>query len=146
MDKVSECELVYKQPSRPRPKITNAREAFDLCLAHWETDLEYLERFKILLLGQDNRCKGIFKVSQGAINSTIVDKRVLFTAALSGAASAIILVHNHPTGDCQPSTQDNLLTNEVKKAGELLNITVLDHIIISPKQFYSFTESVIINV
>ena len=146
MDKVSECKLVYKQPRRSKPKVTNAREAYDICMAHWESDLEYVERFKILLLNSDNRCKGIFQVSQGALTSTPVDRRVVFTAALSGAAVAIILVHNHPSGNCKPSPADEKLTSELMKCGDLLDIKILDHIIISPSQFYSFTESVIIQV
>lgn len=142
--KVSECKLTYRHPRRERPKITSAKDAFPICLSNWEKDIEYVERFKILLLGPDNRCKGVFQVSQGAMTSTLIDKRVLFSAAITAAACGIILVHNHPSGDCNPSQADIKATNDIMKCGEILDIKVLDHLIISRNQFYSFTESSIL--
>lgn len=87
---------------------------------------------------------GIYEVSTGGITSTIVDLRLLFTAALKANATALIMLHNHPSGKTRPSAADKRITKKVKEAGIILDIEVVDHLIISPESYYSFADNGII--
>ena len=79
-------------------------------------------------------------ISVGTLNSSLIHPREIFTIAIKESANSVILVHNHPSGDCSPSTADIEITSVLKKAGELLDIKVLDHIIISKGGFKSLKE------
>lgn len=140
---VSEIELVYKSKVKAseRPLIKSAAFAYQLLLSQWEeTTLELAEQSKVLLMSKANRVMGIYRISTGGISGTVVDPRLLFTAALKANASAIILAHNHPSGNLQPSEQDLAITNKIRQAGQLLDITLLDHLIITSEGFFSFAE------
>ena len=102
-------------------------------------DLPY-EEFWGLLLDRANKVIKKVKVSQGGVSGTIVDPKPLFKAALESLASGIILVHNHPSGNIKPSQEDRFHTQQIKKAGEYLQITVLDHVIFANEEYYSFAE------
>ncbi len=101
---------------------------------------KFIEEFKILLLNRANRLIGYYSVSSGGISGTIADPRVIFAAALKACAVEIILAHNHPSGNLQPSNADSILTKKLKEAGNLLDIIVLDHIIISDGGYFSFAD------
>ncbi len=80
-------------------------------------------------------------MSSGGITGTLVDLRILFAVALKTLATSIIVCHNHPSGNLKPSHSDVILTNKIKKASELLDIKLLDHIIITPSQeYFSFSD------
>lgn len=83
---------------------------------------------------------GVFQVSTGGMCGTIADPRVIFAAALKACATSIILAHNHPSGNLQPSQSDIDLTNKLKAAGKLLDIEVLDHIILAEDTYLSFAD------
>ena len=80
-------------------------------------------------------------VSIGSLNQSIVHPREVFKTALLSSAAAIILVHQHPTGDPTPSSEDLSITRRLKEAGEIMGIKVLDHIIVGDRQYQSFVES-----
>jgi DNA repair protein RadC len=80
------------------------------------------------------------KVSQGGVSGTVADAKIIFNAALEQLASGIILAHNHPSGNLQPSQADLSLTRRLVEAGKLLDIAILDHIIIAGKAYYSFAD------
>ena len=82
----------------------------------------------------------LFILSQGGIAGTVVDLKLLFSVALKCVASGIIIFHNHPSGTTIPSTSDIKLTNKIKQAGEMLDIKLLDHIILTKKGYYSFAD------
>lgn len=84
---------------------------------------------------------GYSVISQGGTASTVVDIKMVFQTALLTNASCIILAHNHPSGNLQPSIEDNRLTDRIKEAAKLFDITVLDHIIITNESFYSFSDN-----
>ena len=84
---------------------------------------------------------GIYQVSAGGNDATPVDSKILFTAALKANASALILVHNHPSGNMVPSEADINLTKKLVQAAKLLDIRILDHLIISAESFYSFKDA-----
>ncbi len=119
-------------------KITSSKMVFEIMqpiigeLIH--------EEFWVLHLSSANKviCKTL--ISRGGITGTIVDKRLVFKAAFENNATAIILVHNHPSGKLAPSNQDKIITQELKVAGKLLDIQVLDHIIIAENGYYSFAD------
>jgi len=98
------------------------------------------EYFKIMLLDTKNNVKKVSEISVGSLNSSIVHPREVFHEAVSNLASSIILVHNHPSGECEPSHEDVVLTNRLDECGKILGIRVLDHIIIGDGVYFSFKE------
>lgn len=98
------------------------------------------EHFIILMLNTKNFLLGIETVSIGSLNSSIVHPRELFKSAINKSAAAIILAHNHPSGDATPSREDIEVTKRIKSGGQLLGIDVIDHIIIGDNSYYSFKE------
>jgi len=103
-----------------------ASEAFCALLGH--PDREY---FVVLLLNTKNCISGIHVVSQGSINQSICHPRETFKAAILSNSSAIILAHNHPSGDITPSSEDIAITRRMKESGDILGIKVLDHVIVN---------------
>ena len=98
------------------------------------------EYFKIILLDTKNNIKKVCEISVGSLNSSIVHPREVFSEAVVNSASSIILVHNHPSGESEPSHEDIVLTNRLDECGKILGIKVLDHIVIGDGVFYSFKE------
>lgn len=98
------------------------------------------EYFKIILLDTKNNVKKVSQISVGSLNSSIVHPREVFYEAVASSCSSIILVHNHPSGETEPSHEDIVLTSRLDECGKILGIKVLDHIIIGDGVFYSFKE------
>ncbi len=141
-NEVAEITLLYK-PTRQhtkQPQILCSQDAYNIFLNQWGDNLEFVEEFKILLLNNHGRVLGIVPISKGGLSSVIVDARLIFASALKACASSIILAHNHPSGNLTPSKADFKLTSKLRKAGEFLDITVNDHIIITPYEYYSFAD------
>jgi DNA repair protein RadC len=82
----------------------------------------------------------MYQLSTGSISGTMVDIRLVFTAALKANAVNILLAHNNPSGSLKPSRQDELLTQKFKTAGEMLDIKILDHLIVCKEDYYSFAD------
>jgi DNA repair protein RadC len=99
------------------------------------------EHFIALLLDTKNKIIREETISIGTLNSSLVHPREVFKNAIKESANTIILVHNHPSGECEPSEEDREITRILMNAGDLLNIKVLDHIIIGKECYYSFTDS-----
>jgi DNA repair protein RadC len=102
-------------------------------------DLPY-EEFWIILLNKANKVIKKVKVSEGGISGTVVDPKKLFKLALDNHCSSIILGHNHPSGNIQPSEADQKITKKIKECGILLDMAVLDHVIVAGDRFYSFAD------
>lgn len=98
------------------------------------------ERFYSVLLDSKNKVIGVEMVSQGSVNSSPVHPREAYKSALLSSASSVIFVHSHPSGDPDPSESDRKITRQLKEAGELLGIELLDHVIIGRDEFYSFSD------
>lgn len=140
---VAEVELIYRNVVKPSqmPMVTDSKQVYSLLTSNWdENRIEFVEQFKILLLNTANKILGIFEVSTGGIAGTVADPKLIFMAALRANASAIILSHNHPSGNLQPSQQDLTLTRKISEGGKLLDIRVLDHLIITIEGYYSFAD------
>ena len=101
---------------------------------------EEQEHFVVLALNGAHEILFIKRISSGLINKTIAHPREVFADAIRERATAVAFVHNHPTGEMKPSPDDLTLTQRFLKAGEILGIKVLDHLIIGPDSFYSFLE------
>jgi len=139
---VSEVELTYRNKVRPsdRPQITCSQNSYDILLNNWSDQIEFVEEFNLLLLDRANRVLGFYNVSKGGQTSTVVDAKVVFTAALKMKASYIILSHSHPSGNTNPSLADIQLTKKLVEGAKLLDLRVLDHIIVTPYSYYSFAD------
>lgn len=124
------------------PKISSSNCAFEIFNSSWDQNsIGVQEQFKVMLLNNSNRVKGILTLSSGGITATLVDIRILYAVVLKSLSTAIILAHNHPSGTLQPSNADKQLTQKVRKAGELLDIKLLDHLILTPNsQYLSFAD------
>jgi DNA repair protein RadC len=99
------------------------------------------EEFWILFLNRSNKVINRMKLSQGGISGTVTDVRMVMKRAIEYLASGIIVCHNHPSGNLNPSESDNKITRKIKEAGELMDIQLLDHLIISDKDYYSFADN-----
>ena len=140
---VSEIQLIYKSKVKAseRPKINKSAEAFEVLKEHWNLELiDFLEQFSVILLNRANRVLGVIDISLGGMSGTVADPKVIFAAAIKSACSSIILAHNHPSGNLSPSSADISLTRKIKAGGELLDIAVSDHLIISRESYYSFAD------
>ena len=143
--KVNEIKVSYKEgiASPFWRKVNSSQDAAEILYEQWDKDTIALqESFKVLLLNNSNKVKGIYQLSTGGITGTLVDVRILFAVALKSLSVALILSHSHPSGKLQPSQPDKDLTDKIKKAGDLLDIKVLDHLILVPNgDYYSFADN-----
>lgn len=143
LSEVAEIQLSFKTKVKPsdRPKINSSREAYEILMGTWRNDnIELFESFKVLLLNRANRVLGVLKISQGGISGTVADPKLIFAAALKCAASGIIIAHNHPSGNLQPSQSDIALTKKIKEGCKLLDVNFLDHLICTKESYYSFAD------
>jgi DNA repair protein RadC len=144
-NKVNEISISYKggMKSSMWQKISNSQDAAELLYEDWDKNTIALqETFKIVLLNNSNKVKGVYQISQGGITGTLVDLRILFAVILKSLSVAIILTHNHPSGKLEPSDADKRLTNRIKKASKLFDIKILDHLIFTPDgDYYSFSDN-----
>jgi DNA repair protein RadC len=99
------------------------------------------ERFHALLLDGRHRVMGEVLISQGTLTASLVHPREVFRAAIRRSAAALVLVHNHPSGDPQPSDEDRVVTERLVRAGEVLGIRVLDHVVVAERGYHSFNEA-----
>jgi len=99
------------------------------------------EEFWILFLNRSNRVINRMRISQGGISGTVTDVRMVMKNAIECLASGIVVCHNHPSGNLNPSESDTKITRKIKEAGDLMDIQLLDHLIISEKDYYSFADN-----
>ncbi len=126
---------------KDREKITSSQHAEKLFRENWnDAQIGFVEEFKVMLLNRANRVLGISSISKGGMSGTVADAKVIFALALKGVASGIIVAHNHPSGNLNPSQADIKLTQKLSDAGKLLDISLLDHIILTPDGYTSFSD------
>lgn len=120
-------------------KITCSKDIYQTFLAQL-SDLIY-EEFWVLFLNNANIVIGKERLSTGGIEGTVVDIRMLFKHAIERLATYIVIVHNHPSGNLRASNADKKITNNIKEAGNILNIKLIDHLIVSYNGYYSFADN-----
>lgn len=143
LNQIAEVELIYKTKVKcsQRASIKSSRDGYDLFLQNWDKNkIDFVEQFKVLLLNKANRVLGIYEVSTGGITGTVADPRLIYIAALKSNATQIMISHNHPSGNLKPSQADEQLTQKIKQAGQLLDIKLLDHLIVTSEGYYSFAD------
>lgn len=142
MNILNEIQVSYRTEIIEKPMIDNSHTAFKLFLNSWNMgNIELLEEFKVMFLNQANKVLGIYSLSKGGINQCTVDIRHIYSIALKVNASAIIVAHNHPSGNLKPSREDLKITSQIASAGEILNIKLLDHLIITEVDYFSIEGS-----
>lgn len=142
---VAALELGRRRKSEETPekaKISSSKDAYNLFYPLL-ADLNHEETWA-LLLDRSNKVVSTLQISRGGISGTVVDIRLVLREAINHYASGIILGHNHPSGNCQPSPQDTTLTKKMKEAAAWMDISLLDHIIVCGENYYSFADSGVI--
>lgn len=122
-----------------KPIIKSSKDAFQI-LQPIIGELQH-EEFWVLYLNNSNKVIAKKQLSKGGITATMVDVRLLFKKAVELATVGVIVCHNHPSGKLAPSKSDELLTQKIKEAGQTLDIKLLDHLIITQKDYFSFADS-----
>jgi DNA repair protein RadC len=139
---LAEIKITYETTVKPSEmlKVNCSSEAEKLFRSAWRQSLELKECFYAMYLNRNNKVLGVLLISEGGLNGTVVDARGIFQAALKANAANVIIAHNHPSGNLNPSDADKQITNKIKEAGQLLDIPVLDHLILSSEGFTSFAD------
>lgn len=121
-----------------RPIIKSSKDAFNV-ISDVLSDLPH-EEFWVLYLNRNNEVIKKENISKGGISGTIADSKIIFKSAIEQLASAVILCHNHPSGNLRPSNSDIQITKKIKEAGTMIDTPVLDHIILGEKHYFSFAD------
>jgi DNA repair protein RadC len=126
-----------------RERIHGPRDVYERC-APALRDLQQ-EEFHVLLVNTQNALLKELVITRGTLDTSVVHPREVFRAAIAESAAALILVHNHPSGDPVPSPEDRAVTTQLAEAGRLIGIPVLDHIVVGDSSYVSFVESGLLN-
>lgn len=139
---IGEVTLSYKTNTRPsdRKKVKSAEDAYNILKPLFDPIIEHREQFAVLLLNRSNDVLGWFCASQGGVAGTVADPKIIMQAALLSNASGMILAHNHPSGNMNPSESDKTLTKRIGVAAKALDIGLLDHLIITTEGYFSFAD------
>ena len=140
---LEEVELIYKPKFKisMRPVIKSSKDAYKLLLQTWDMDqIQLREQFKILLFNGAQRLLAISDLSKGGIHQTVIDTRLIFSTALKANAIYLMIAHNHPSGNLKPSRSDIASTLKIKTAGQFLDITLIDHLVISSEGYCSMAD------
>ncbi|GAB6983080.1 JAB domain-containing protein [Prevotella dentasini] len=139
--KVAEVTLQYKPLREKQGKVISSQEAYNILLPTFrEGTIEYREYAKVLYLNQQCELVAYNTVSEGGISETPVDVRTIMQGALLTNATQIIFAHNHPSGNLNPSIQDDHLTERLRKACEIMRINLVDHLIMTNNGYYSYKD------
>lgn len=132
---------LVKEKSNFKKQVANNPESSQKIMRKlYGNDINVYESFYIVLLDVKNNTIGYAKISQGGLYESTVDLRLVAKYALDTLANSVIICHNHPSGNPNPSIADNELTNKIKDGLQTLKIALLDHIIITDKSYYSYVE------
>ncbi len=123
---------------RLKPRLMTSDETYEFMKADLQ-DLKH-EEFWVVLLKRNHEVINKWLVSSGGVSGTLVDPKVIFKKAVDELAAALILIHNHPSGNRRPSEADVRLTRKIQAAGKLLDVSVIDHLIFTDGGFYSFSD------
>jgi len=121
------------------PKIISSQQVYDLLLPNW-LDVDYVESFYVAMINRGSMLLGVSKISIGSVSGTVADPKKIFQTALKANASGVILAHNHPSGQRQPSQGDKKITEKCVEAGKFLDMPVMDHIIVTRYGYFSFAD------
>lgn len=139
---VFELKVSFFRRNETRIKLSSAEAVANYArrIIFPEGTIQYVEQFYVLLLDRQNQLYAYKQISAGGVSATFTDPKLIFQTALLCHATQIILVHNYPSGNIQPSNNDLQMTKRLKEVGELLELPVLDHVIITEESYYSFAD------
>ena len=138
---IKEYTLKAKPTLRETRVLKDSRDTYEELRQIYDPDTATLyETAYALYLNQDNRIKGFLKLSEGGLTNVIVDPRVMMMGAIGCSATAIVLSHNHPSGNPRPSEDDRRLTQKLMAACKLMDISFVDHIVFAGDRYYSFRD------
>jgi len=141
--KVAEIQISYTPSVAPYqlPQIISSKILYDIMFSFWNMEIiNYKELFYVAYLNRSNRILGIHLHSQGGISGTVVDVRQILGIALKANATSFILCHNHPSGNLEPSKADISFTQKIKESANTMELSLLDHLIITKEDYYSFAD------
>ncbi len=138
---LAEVRITYscKIPACDRIKIRCSQDADKALRLIWPS-YEHREYFYIMLLNRSNQILGFSQISMGGISGTVTDVRIIFQTAIKANASSLILAHNHPSGNLSASEADIHITRKIQEAGKVLDITLLDHMIMTEDSYLSMAD------
>jgi DNA repair protein RadC len=142
-EKLSEIKLFYKPKHQAQTVVAGSQDAYKKLLGFYNRNtIAAQEQFVVLYMNRANAVLGGHLCSTGGLTGTVADIRLILGIALKACACNIIISHNHPSGNLKPSMADREITTKLKEAGKLMDISLLDHIIISPYegQYFSFAD------
>jgi DNA repair protein RadC len=144
LSKVCEVKLTYKSIIKPleRPKINSSIDVYEILKNHVDfmEDIEFKEKFFVLILNRNNKLMSITKISEGTTTGCLVDVKHVMQTAILQNASGIILAHNHQSGNLYPSQLDRDITFKIKQGANFFDIKVCDHLILTSESYYSFAD------
>ena len=141
--KITEIELRYRNRKKPQdqPVVKTNVDAYLMFHDSWDHDKMGLqEQFRVMLLTSQNRCLGISTIATGAFNNVSVDVRLAFALALKTNARGMVIAHNHPSGDLNFSKADIQITEAFNVVGQILEVPVMDHLLLTPDGFSSLVQ------
>lgn len=133
--------LVSEPTDIPVRRVDTSQLAADYARQFYLGDIDVYESMFMVLLNRANNATSFAKISQGGIIGTVADIKLIAKYAIEGLACSIILIHNHPSGNVQPSESDKILTNKLREGLKLLDVDLLDHVIISKDNHFSFADN-----
>ena len=138
---IAEVELIYRPSQHERQRINDSNDAEPIFRNFWnENTIGYFEEFKVMYLNRNNQILGVYHHAKGGLAGVVCDVRMIFQAALKANAHGIIVAHNHPSGNLEPSQVDIELTKKIKEAGKVLDIQVHDHLILTVQNYTSLAN------
>lgn len=143
INQIAEIEISYRPAISHKPIIKSSLDSYSELLKFFpEQTLALQERAVVMYLNRNNRVLGVYPLSTGGITGTVIDVRLVLSVALKIAAVGIVISHNHPSQNLKPSSADIAITEKLKAASKLIDITLLDHIILGPEkgQYFSFAD------
>jgi DNA repair protein RadC len=138
--KMNRIEFKMKKSVFEQRKVIKSADAYDVIRKFFGDEIEIYESFFILLLNRSNTCIGYAKISQGGCVGTVIDVKIITKYVIDSFAQSVILAHNHPSGNTTPSNADKLITEKIRNALRLFDCEVVDHLILTQDQYYSFSD------
>lgn len=143
---LSQFTIIKRNGSTLNRQIKKSKDAEETFREIWDGSIGVYESMMVLYLNQAHNTVGWMMISQGGLSGTVIDVRLIMKGAIDCMATTFMLCHNHPSGNLQPSGGDIEITKNIKKAGEILMVLLLDHLILTEDSYFSFAdEGLVIN-
>ena len=140
-NQIAEISISYTPSRNKQTKIQSSEDAYKVFKSFFaKGTIALQEQFVVMYLNNSHQVLGIYPASTGGITGTVADIRLILGVALKTASTAMVIAHNHPSGNLKPSKTDEVLTQKLKNAAALLDVNLLDHLIVSNNSYCSFAD------